>query len=133
MNHRLRSLLPATVAAVLTFAAVTLTHHSPLGAQTSAVVEQGRYLVQDVAHCEGCHGVGLVGRLTPETPNPAFVPRPKIAGLPMFVNDSEAINFLESGLLPNGTSRARPPMPQFRFKQSDAIAVVAYLRSLKSP
>lgn len=130
MNHRFRPLLPATAAAVLTIAAITLTHHDPAGAQTSAVIEQGRYLVQDVAHCEGCHGAGLVGR--PADPaNPAFVPRPKIAGLPMFANDADAIHFLQTGLLSNGTSRARPPMPQFRFKQSDAIAVVAYLRSLK--
>jgi mono/diheme cytochrome c family protein len=129
MNHRFHLLLPATVAAALTFGAVALTNH-PLSAQTSAVIEQGRYLVADVAHCEGCHGVGLVGR--PADPaNPAFIPRPKIAGLPMFVNDSDAITFFQTGLLPNGTSRAKPPMPQFRFKQSDAIAVVAYLRSLK--
>ena len=105
-------------------------HRDPVEAQTSAVIEQGRYLVQDVAHCEGCHGVGLVGRPT-DPSNPAFVPRPMIAGLPMFVNDADAVKFLETGLLPNGTSRARAPMPQFRFKQSDAIAVVAYLRTLK--
>jgi len=122
--------LPATVAAVLTFAAVALMHHDPLGAQTSAVVEQGRYMVADVAHCEGCHNVGLVGR--PADPaNPNFVPRPKIAGLPMFVNDADAVKFLETGLLPDGVSRAKPPMPQFRFKPSDAVAVVAYLRTLK--
>jgi mono/diheme cytochrome c family protein len=129
LNHRLHLLLPVTVAAVLTFGAVGLTNQ-PAGAQTTAVIEQGRYLVADVAHCEGCHNTGLVGR--PADPaNPAFIPRPKIAGLPMFVNDSDAITFFETGVLPNGTSHARPPMPQFRFKQSDAIAVVAYLRTLK--
>jgi mono/diheme cytochrome c family protein len=130
MNQRFRLLLPATAAAVLAFA-VVLMHHDPIAAQTSADIEQGHYLVTDVAHCEGCHGTGLVGR--PADPsNPRFIPRPKIAGLPMFANDADAVKFFETGLLPDGVSRARPPMPQFRFKPSDAVAVVAYLRTLKS-
>ena len=103
----------------------------PVSGQTapSGDAAQGQYLVASVAHCEGCHGAGLVGRLA-DPANPAFVPRPKIAGLPMFANDADAVKFFVTGLLPDGTSRAKPPMPQFRFKPSDAAAVVAYLRSL---
>lgn len=130
MHHRSRIVSSAAVAAVLAVGILASMHRTPLGAQTTGNVEQGRYLVSDVAHCEGCHGAGLVGR--PGDPaNPNFVPRPKIAGLPQFANDADAAKFFETGLLPDGVSRARPPMPQFRFKPSDALAVVAYLRSLK--
>ena len=54
---------------------------------------------------------------------------PGIAGLPQFAKDDDAVKFFETGLLPDG-SRARPPMRQFRFKHSDAVALVAYLRSV---
>jgi hypothetical protein len=49
----------------------------------------------------------------------------------MFASDDDAVRFLITGLLPNG-QMARPPMPQYRFNELDARAIVAYLRSLKT-
>jgi mono/diheme cytochrome c family protein len=96
---------------------------------TAADIAQGQYIVTNVARCIGCHGVNLGG--FPANPsNPEFVPRPKIAGLPMFSNDADAVKFLETGLMPDG-SKPKPPMAQFNLHHSDAVAVVAYLRSLK--
>lgn len=55
---------------------------------------------------------------------------PGIAGLPTFAKDEQAVKFFETGT--NAFAKqALPPMPQFRFHHDDAVAVVAYLRSLK--
>ena len=60
-----------------------------------------------------------------------FVPfAPPIAGLPSYANDADAVKFFETGLTANGKP-AQPPMPPFRLNHDDAVAVVAYLRSLK--
>jgi len=53
---------------------------------------------------------------------------PKIAGLPEWEKDA-AIRFLMTGIAYNELP-ARPPMPQYRFNQQDAEAIVAYLKSL---
>lgn len=120
-----------TAAAVLAAAAVAFTTLRPGGAQTTysaADVAQGKYLVEAIGFCQGCHAQNLMGQPAPAN-NPDAVPFPRIAGLPMFAADADAVTFFETGLLPDG-SRARPPMRQFRFKPSDAQALVAYLRSL---
>ncbi len=44
--------------------------------------------------------------------------------------DEAAVKFLETGTNAMGKT-ALPPMPQFRLNHEDAVAVVAYLRSLK--
>jgi hypothetical protein len=49
--------------------------------------------------------------------------------LPSYATDELAVKFFETGLTANGKF-AQPPMPQFRFSHDDAVAVVAYLRSL---
>ena len=92
---------------------------------------QGQYIM-GIARCIGCHAVNLAGLATnPANPtDAAWVPRPKIAGLPMFSNDADAVKFLETGFLPDGT-KAKPPMPGYLFHHGDAVAIVAYLRSLK--
>jgi mono/diheme cytochrome c family protein len=118
-------------AAVLAVTAVTFTALHPGEAQTTysaADIAQGKYLIEGVGFCQGCHAQNLMGQPGPAT-NPNAIPYPRIAGLPMFANDADAIKFFETGLLPDG-SKARPPMRQFRFKESDAKALVAYLRSL---
>jgi hypothetical protein len=48
----------------------------------------------------------------------------------MFANDADAVTFLTTGNLPGG-KQALGPMPQYRFNQADATAIVAYLRSIK--
>ena len=55
---------------------------------------------------------------------------PSLRGLPMFRTDADAIAFLRTGKLPDGKP-ASGPMPQYRFNEADAGAIVAYLRSLK--
>ena len=45
---------------------------------------------------------------------------------------AHAITLFTTGIAPNGLPPG-PPMPGFRFSKGDAAAVVAYLRSLKSP
>jgi hypothetical protein len=52
-----------------------------------------------------------------------------IAGLPGWEKDA-AIRFMMTGVAYNGLP-GRPPMPQYRFNQPDATAIVAYLKSLE--
>lgn len=91
---------------------------------------QGQYLVS-ILGCRFCHGAQLQGLPLPDpNHNPDKISSPKIAGLPMFPNDEQALKFLETSLLPDG-SRPRRPMITMRLKPSDATATLAYLRSLK--
>jgi mono/diheme cytochrome c family protein len=96
-----------------------------------AVIERGRYLVQQVGMCVNCHGSGLKGAklefLAAGLPVAHFAPR--IAGLP-HLSAAQAVTYLQVGLLPNAT-RSRPPMPQYRLHHDDAVAVVAYLKQLR--
>ena len=103
---------------------------------------RGRYLVENVGMCVDCHsplgpqgpdptrlltGAELI--FTPTVPMPDWATAaPAIAGLPS-LDDEDAIALLTTGALANGTS-LRPPMPRYRLTRDDAIAVVAYLRSL---
>lgn len=44
--------------------------------------------------------------------------------------EADTVRFLETGLDPQG-HYADPPMPEFRFRKKDALAVIIYLESLK--
>jgi mono/diheme cytochrome c family protein len=106
---------------------------APRAQQTASGADRGRYLVVDAGQCADCHGKALEGApldfLNPALPPIVQRQSPKIAGLPMFSSDADATHFLESGELPD-KSHARPPMPQYRFSHDDAVAIVAYLRTL---
>ena len=107
-------------------------------------VERGQYLVERVAMCGDCHTPktdkgeydrsewlkGDVLPFKPSIPMPFSAVAPAIAGLPTLTNDDLAIRFFTTGTNASG-KLAMPPMPQFRFNHEDAVAVVAYLRSLK--
>lgn len=112
---------------------------------TSAVeIERGRYLVERVCLCGDCHSPRnakgefdqtqwLQGELIsfkPDHPMPFAAIAPPIAGLPGYATDAAAVKFLETGTNAVG-KLAMAPMPQFRLNHEDAVAVVAYLRSLK--
>jgi mono/diheme cytochrome c family protein len=115
----------------------------PSSAEASEIV-RGEYLVRGVAMCQECHTPRdaegelipeqhLMGASMPVLP-PAFVERwgrraPAIAGLPGYTDD-EAVRLLTQGITSRGTI-PRPPMPQYRFSDEDARAVVAYLQSLQ--
>ncbi len=116
------------------------TNNSP----TTAQIERGQYLVERVCLCGDCHSPRnangefdranwLQGELIsfkPDHPMPFAAIAPPIAGLPSYAKDEAAVKFLETGTNTLG-KLAMAPMPQFRFNHDDAVAVVAYLRSLK--
>jgi hypothetical protein len=109
-----------------------------------ARVEHGRYLVENIGMCGDCHSPRnaqgefdrsqwLQGELIgfkPDHPMPFAAIAPPIAGLPGYATDAAALRFLETGTNAAG-KLALAPMPRFRFNHDDALAVVAYLRSLK--
>ncbi len=112
-------------------------------APDDAQIQRGKYLVENVAMCGDCHtprdgngqfdrGQWLQGNvldIKPDHPMPFAAVAVPIAGLTGF-SDEKAVKFLETGLDVTGKP-AMWPMPQFRFNHDDAVAVVAYLRSLK--
>src|SRR5438067_10553850 len=114
-------------------------------ARTRANVGRGQYLVEEIAQCGMCH--------TPRNERGEFEPvswlrggplefepthavrdwpttAPPIAGLPGWSRE-QAIRFLETGVTPNGI-QPRRPMPQYRIRHDDAVAMVAYLKLLKT-
>jgi len=114
------------------------------GQEHQSPVERGRYLVEDVVHCERCHtrrdekgqpdrGHWLMGgplQIKATYPAPGWAAVcPPIAGLPPGT-DAEIVTLLTTGIWKNGQP-PRPPMPQFHMTRADAEAVLAYLKSLK--
>lgn len=115
---------------------------------TSADVEHGRYLVEDVAGCADCHspindkgqpdrtqwlkGAMLSFKPTVAIPNwKAMSPDITPGGSVFKQRGADAIEkFLETATWPDG-DHADPPMPQYHLKPDDAKAVVAYLKTLK--
>jgi hypothetical protein len=114
-------------------------------AASPAVLARGKYLVDKVGLCDDCHTPrnekgefivdqrlqGAMVPFKPIMPMPVWADKtPQIAGLPGWEKDA-AIKFLMTGVAYNGLP-ARPPMPEYRFSQQDAVAVWTYLKSLAS-
>jgi Cytochrome c len=111
--------------------------------ENAARVRRGEYLVERVAYCAACHTQrDYFGRqdraqwlqgakldFKPAHFMPWAATAPAIAGLPNFTNDEAAVRYFETGNNAAGKT-SLPPMPQFRFEHDDAVAVVAYLRTL---
>ena len=110
----------------------------------AAVLERGRYLVEQVAMCGDCHSPrdekgqlmpelhlhGAALGFAPKVPMPVWASvAPNIAGLPTLRAD-KAEQVLSTGE-GRPTGPLRPPMPEYRFSSEDAKAVVVYLKSLK--
>jgi mono/diheme cytochrome c family protein len=106
-------------------------------------VERGRYIVEDVAMCEECHTPrdangnldesrqlqGAQIWIQPVHPMTNWANRaPGIAGFVGFT-DAQGEDIFERGIGPNGLP-IQPPMHIYHMSQSDALAVIAYLRSL---
>lgn len=94
---------------------------------------RGKYLTS-ISGCYDCHGPQLKGGplfFEPakgvKLPGPWASVAPKIAGLPMFATDAQAVTFLRTGVMPDG-SHARIPMPQYRFNDMDAKTIVVFIR-----
>lgn len=108
-------------------------------------IERGRYLVISVGVCADCHTprnergefvmehwlLGSALGFKPLAEMPWAPVAPPIAGLPSMTAE-QGKRFLMDGTRPDGT-RPRPPMPEYRMNESDAAAVVAYLKSLPAP
>ena len=112
--------------------------------ENAARLQRGEYLVERVAVCADCHSErdwrgrqdrehwlqGATLDFKPARLMPWAAVAPAIAGLPTITNDVAAVAYFETGMNIAGKKSA-PPMPQFRLEHDDAVAVVAYLRSLK--
>ena len=118
----------------------------PASKPQAAKVARGEYIVKGVGMCGDCHSQftptggfvmdkwlqGKKLEFNPAVPIPIWADTsPNIAGLPGW-DTEKAVHFLMTGLAPNGQP-ARPPMPGYRMSRADAEAVVAYLKSLKTP
>ena len=123
--------------------AIKIIAQPPAPPATDAQIQRGKYLVENVSMCAECHTPktdkgeydrtawlqGDVLDYKPVHPMPFAAVAPPIAGMPGFT-DEKALYFLETGIDLTG-KLAMPPMPPYRFKHEDAVAVLAYLRSLK--
>jgi mono/diheme cytochrome c family protein len=139
---KLKIILPLLALATVLFAAETNNLNSAKPA-ADAQIQRGKYLVENVAMCAECHTPktdkgdydrtqwlqGDVLDIKPVRLMPFAAAAPPIAGMPGFT-DEQALKFLETGIDLTGKP-AMPPMPQYRFSHDDALAVLAYLRSLK--
>ena len=108
-----------------------------------AVVERGKYIVENVAMCERCHTPrdengnpersnwlnGGPVQMKQTYPTPTWAERePRIAGAPPGT-DEQIITLLTTGISRTGAP-PNLPMPPFRMTRQDAEAVLAYLKSL---
>lgn len=152
-NRRLAfslTILAAAVAGALLFASrPTPTRaaqmHAPMQKATASQgdAERGRYIVEDIAMCEECHTPrdakgnldesrrlqGAQIWIQPVHTMTNWANRaPGIAGFVGFT-DAQGEDIFERGIGPNGLP-IQPPMHIYHMSQSDALAVIAYLRSL---
>jgi mono/diheme cytochrome c family protein len=117
------------------------------GTQSSATskkneIARGRYLVEEVARCPDCHtprdSNGTLDRsrwlqgapiwIMPTQLKEAWAMHaPALASFPY--GDQQAQDILERGIGANGIP-IEPPMHAYHLHHADAMAVIAYLRSL---
>ena len=104
---------------------------------------RGKYIVEGVAMCGQCHtprdSNGGQDRTRPlEGAEVWLVSANPVADWPLIAprlaqnppgTDAEIVKLLNTGIWRDGKP-LRPPMPQFRMNESDAAAVVAYLKSM---
>ncbi len=116
-------------------------------AQTDRVA-RGEYVVNKVAMCGDCHsgrlangepdaakalrGSPLMFKPAVEIPNwsvqaPDLTPRGAIW---KSWGEAGMLKFLQTGVDPSG-NKPNPPMPSYMLSRQDALAVVAYLKTLK--
>ena len=112
-------------------------------------VARGKYLVEDVARCQDCHTPHLIvsGELVKsawmkgatldfvsvnQPPNWRSKTPDITSTSPLWARwgDDGMVKFLETGMNPKG-SKPNPPMPSYTLAHDDAVAVAAFLKSLK--
>lgn len=107
-------------------------------------VERGRYLVEEVAECGECHSPrdssgnpdhsrwmqGAPIWIVPVRPDSNWAERaPALAGFPGYTEE-QGEKILEQAIGPNGLP-LRQPMHQYHLKHEDAVAIIAYLKTLR--
>jgi mono/diheme cytochrome c family protein len=85
----------------------------------STRVERGKELANSL--CAQCHAIGRTDR-SPDAGAPAFRALAERFDLDAFIDR-----------LRQGLTSGHPDMPTFRFTRDDARALIAYLRSIRSP
>jgi cytochrome c5 len=160
MQSLIRGLAGAAVVAGLALAASSeapqIAHAQAAKAQTaqapaaagdrSKTVARGKYLVTEVAKCQECHtprdsqgneddsrwlqGSPVWVMPVVHTSNWAMN-APPIAGF-LGYTDQDGYKIFEQGIGPNGIA-IRPPMHIYHMNHEDAVAIIAYLRSLPAP
>jgi mono/diheme cytochrome c family protein len=106
------------------------------------LIDRGDYLVNGVVLCGDCHTPRLPnmsldeahklqgGAVPPSGPPEIFATyAPPLAGGPANFSEDQFVQFLQTGVRPDG-SQPRPPMPPYRLNEEDARAVAAYIVSL---
>ena len=131
--------------ALVVFAFPSLVYAQAAKGDSAADVARGKYLVHDIAVCWTCHtprgadGSPDEQRPLAGGPVPYEAARPiegwatvapRLAGLPPGT-DEQFIRLMMTGISRTGRP-PRPPMPQFRMTRSDAEAVLAYLKSVRT-
>jgi hypothetical protein len=119
------------------------------GAQSSATsketeIERGRYLVEQVARCADCHtprvSSGALDRskwlqgasiwiMPVQSKQYWSLQAPALAGFSY--SDQQGQDVLEKGIGTNGIP-IQPPMHAYHLRHDDAVAIIAYLRSLRA-
>ncbi len=130
------------VIGILLLSMIFFANQSP--ASSSDMVLRGKYLVERVAMCADCHSSrnekgafnqekwleGSLLDFKPINPIPNWASKaPGIAGLPGW-DEAAAATLFETALTPENVPLS-PPMPAYKMSKEDAIAIVAYLKSLK--
>ena len=105
-------------------------------------IDRGRYLVEEVARCPDCHTPrnsdgkldrshwlmgGPVWMIPVQSKQPWSLTAPALAHFPY--SDQQGEDVLERGIGTNGIP-IQPPMHAYHLKHEDALAIIAYLRSL---
>lgn len=142
MKVRLQFMLGLAIVAGFSVRAQT-----PVPPVTDENVARGKYLAEEIAHCQDCH--------TPKTERGDFIRSQWMKGAtidfmsavgalgwksksPDITSTSTLftrwnvdgfVKFLETGKNPRG-NKAGPPMPLYNLKHDDAEAIVAYLKSI---
>jgi len=127
---------------------VTLTTLALFAQDQDAKIARGKYIAEEVARCQECHTPRLMtGELVMSAwfkgATLAYAPVDKINGwhqkspditstsaLWSRWGDDGMVSFLETAKNPRGGT-AGLPMPPYKMSHEDAVAVVAYLKSLK--
>jgi mono/diheme cytochrome c family protein len=141
----------SAICAILFVTAISASHTQTTRSKTSQTsaresdIARGKYLVEEVAKCAECHTPrdaqnqleadrwlqGAPNWIMSVNPAPDWADRaPALAGFPGY-SDNDGFDILEKGIGANGEP-IRPPMHIYHLKHEDAVAIIAYLRSLPS-